>query len=276
MLGKLTKFEFKATARIFIPLYLAVCGALLFSKGFEFIYSLFWDYTFSEAFEAVWDFVYGFMFAVYVVSIILAIFLTLFIVLQRFYKNLFGDEGYLMHTLPVSAKSHILSKLIVAGVWTLASVIVIWVAISLYVNGMDFFKDCVDFFTEMPERAAEHKAKLGGNYYLFNIFAIINVLLLIPLVILGFYFSIALGGRILPKHRIGGSFIGFVAVSVMVQVYISILIAIVNSSWGTSAIEFIEKSEILPFLLLLSFQLIPGLIFFFATSHILSKKLNLE
>lgn len=276
MLGKLTKFEFKATARIFVPLYLAVCVTLLFAKGFMLLNdSKIWEQVTNNTVIAASEVMLVLTFFLYGVSIAVAIFLTLFIVLQRFYKNLFGDEGYLMHTLPVSAKSHILSKLIVASVWTLASIIVIWLAISLYADGVGFLKDCAEFFTEMPERAADHKAKTGGNYYIDSIIMTVYSLLFIPLLILGLYFSIALGGIILPKHKIGGSFIGFVVVSVMAQVYISILLMLDNSI-ANSGTDIFDKYRFLADLTIILIVLIPGSIFFFPTSHIMTKKLNIE
>ena len=35
----------------------------------------------------------------------------------RFYRNLYTDEGYLMHTLPVTPRQLILAKLLVAALW---------------------------------------------------------------------------------------------------------------------------------------------------------------
>ena len=50
----------------------------------------------------------------YVVLIISISAITLIIMVQRFYKNLLGDEGYLMFTLPVKTWQNVLNKLIFA------------------------------------------------------------------------------------------------------------------------------------------------------------------
>lgn len=42
---------------------------------------------------------------------------TVVVIVYRFYKNLLGSEGYLMHTLPVTVHQLIWSKLIAAVVW---------------------------------------------------------------------------------------------------------------------------------------------------------------
>ena len=55
-------------------------------------------------------------------SVIFAIAVLCFVsTVQRFYKNLLGREGYLMHTLPVTETQLILSKLITSMVWVLCS-----------------------------------------------------------------------------------------------------------------------------------------------------------
>lgn len=92
MLGKLTKYEFKATCRFFLPLY----GALLLLAAMSRLSQ--WIMTYNEIgllhyFSNIFTLVY--------VLVAVAIFaLTLIVMIQRFYKNLLGDEGYLMFTLP--------------------------------------------------------------------------------------------------------------------------------------------------------------------------------
>ena len=46
----------------------------------------------------------------------------LIIQIQRFSKNLLGDEGYLMFTLPASVSQHITAKLVVAVLLDVLSV----------------------------------------------------------------------------------------------------------------------------------------------------------
>ncbi len=47
--------------------------------------------------------------------------LTVVSIIQRFYKNLLGDEGFLMFTLPVSSTTLLGSKMLAAMLWTIAS-----------------------------------------------------------------------------------------------------------------------------------------------------------
>ena len=95
MLGKLMKYEIKATGRTLIPLYIALLAFAIINK-------IFIGTGLSDKLEGFGSipfilsiFGYGFtMAAVFIV--------TFFVIIQRFYKNLLGDEGYLMNTLPVT------------------------------------------------------------------------------------------------------------------------------------------------------------------------------
>ena len=55
----------------------------------------------------------------YVLIVIAASVMTQVLMIQRYYKNLFTDEGYLTNVLPVSATDHILSKMLVFGAWSI-------------------------------------------------------------------------------------------------------------------------------------------------------------
>ncbi len=115
MLRKLMKYEFKATGRIMLPLY----GALL---GFSIINKIFIGTNMAEV---NMDFLGGIPAIItmigYFVTMVAVFVGTLFITVQRFYKNLFGDEGYLMNTIPVKSSQNIVNKLVVSMVWTIIS-----------------------------------------------------------------------------------------------------------------------------------------------------------
>lgn len=58
-----------------------------------------------------------FYFALYVITIFSMVMIVRFFFFHRYYKNLFTDQGYLMHTLPATSTELINAKLIVAVVW---------------------------------------------------------------------------------------------------------------------------------------------------------------
>ena len=112
MLSKLLKHEFRATGRVMLPIYAAVLAlAVLANLSIRFIQNT------GSAFLRI---LFGLLIAAFVVSIIAAVIMTLVMMITRFYRNLLKDEGYLMHTLPVSVHGLVWSKLIVSFVWSLS------------------------------------------------------------------------------------------------------------------------------------------------------------
>ena len=59
---------------------------------------------------------------------------TAVILIQRFYKNLLGSEGYLMFTLPVTVTQHLLSKTIIAVVMIALSGIAAFLSIGIFAD----------------------------------------------------------------------------------------------------------------------------------------------
>ena len=115
MLKKLLKYEFKATARTYGGMYLALLAASVLFGG-----SLWrWNSTISDAFSTL----VGLLSLVYTAVIIGTVVVTIMTIVQRFYRNLLGREGYLMYTLPVTETQLVTSKLISSTVWSLCSIL---------------------------------------------------------------------------------------------------------------------------------------------------------
>lgn len=126
MLKQLLKYEFKATKSLYFGLYLALALlSVVLGVTFRQEHVLAHSTSFQNL-EVILMIVY--------VSVILAIAVLCFVsTVQRFYKNLLGREGYLMHTLPVTETQLILSKLITSMVWVLCSGLVGIVCITVMV-----------------------------------------------------------------------------------------------------------------------------------------------
>lgn len=126
MLKQLLKYEFKATKSLYFGLYLALALlSVVLGLTFRQETALAENTNFQNV-EIILLIVY--------LSVILAIAALCFVsTIQRFYKNLLGREGYLMHTLPVNETQLILSKLFSSMVWVLCSGLVGVVCITAMV-----------------------------------------------------------------------------------------------------------------------------------------------
>ena len=136
MLRKLLKHEFRATGRIMLPIYLILLvtavGSNLAGRGMM-------DGR-SEALNILGVLIimaFGF-------AICGALLMAFVLMIQRFYKNLLQDEGYLMFTLPVSVHQHIWSKLIVSAVWFIATVLAIIAASLVVAYQGGFLRELLD------------------------------------------------------------------------------------------------------------------------------------
>ena len=114
MLKQLLKYEFKATKSLYFGLYLALALlSVVLGVSFRQEHALAHSTSFQNL-EVILMVLY--------LSVILAIAVLCFVnTIRRFYQNLLGREGYLMHTLPVTETQLILSKLLTSMVWVLCS-----------------------------------------------------------------------------------------------------------------------------------------------------------
>lgn len=268
MLKNLMKYELQATARIFLPLYALLLLFALVNKAFLSVNSTRLEIPTAISMTAF-------------VSIIVAIVvITLVMTIQRFYKNLLTDEGYLMFTLPVSTHSHIISKLLVASLWNVLSVVISGFAIFIIAATPDSMRE---FSKAMAEFSGLFDM-LGASAYVITIEGVVLMFVVLLESILTIYAAITLG-HLLPKHRVGGALGAYFLIGVAEQIVTSILFnigdrmglfdrfsSIFRDNNITTAITAVQ----LILLALIVFLLVFSAIFYVVTNQILQKKLNLE
>ena len=117
MLKKLLKYEFRATARRYGGLYLALLGvSVLFGLSLR-------GGIYRNVQSNLYDTYVAVMGLVYTAVLIGTVVVTIMTIEQRFCRNLLGREGYLMHTLPVTEVQLVTSKLISSTVWSVCSIL---------------------------------------------------------------------------------------------------------------------------------------------------------
>ena len=259
MLSKLLKYEFKSTGRTFLPIY----GALLITSFLTRLFVFNKDFSnsfFLSLFQVVISSLFGFL-------LMAVCILTLVVSLQRFYKNLLGEEGYLSMTLPVRPWQHILCKSLTSLVWYIFSSIAAILAfvILAYEKGMlgDFFKAIVTLIRRGSLNAQILTA--CGEFFLFAALGILAFTMML-------YASMALG-QLNANKRLLTSFGAFLALNFLVQILMGVL--------GNLAVQWVfpmSSKWALNVALLLSIVVelffLAG--FFAITNYILSRKLNLE
>ena len=264
MLGKLLKYELKATSRVFIPLYIAILVVSIVNG-----LSLNLEILNIQGLATI---------------VLMCLFISLFVItivvtIQRFNKNLLKDEGYLMFTLPVSSKHLVLSKYLTSLIWTFLSFVVAFLSFTIifmiptykYFDFSYFINEFNLLFSNML------------NLNILGQFLKIILLMIISYTIFIFNVYLALSVGQLPifnRFRNVSSFIGFLVINLLISYAQNIVSLFVNdASVNIEAIDAISSvtsivSKGLNIAIVINLIII--LVLFFATTYILDKKLNLE
>lgn len=126
MLGKLIKYEMKATGRILLPIYSAVIIMGIISSLFIRTRP---DFTWNNKFIMLTALI---SIVLFIALIIASLVLSFVISIYRYKQNLLGSEGYLMNTLPVAVWQNIAAKLTSAVIYQLLSIAVSLIAGFLF------------------------------------------------------------------------------------------------------------------------------------------------
>lgn len=208
MLGKLIKHEFRATGRVMLPILAAVLLlAVMANVSIRLMDAV--DSTFLR-------FVFGLVIFLFVIGMIAAAIMTIVIMVSRFYRNLLKDEGYLMHTLPVSVHELIWSKLIVSFVWFVVTFLVIFLVILL-TGLLQSGTNLAELFIYVPSWAEikEALAQFGitpGTLIRLGAEFIVGAILSCVVSCLHFYAAMSLG-HMFSKDKILLSIVFFVAIN---------------------------------------------------------------
>lgn len=264
MFLKLLKQDFRATARLMLPVYVAAVLLALLSRigpaiqsgrvegGFLYVFTQLTSILFVLA-----------MAAVVIVSFVLMIW--------RFKKNLISDEGYLMFTLPVSTGELIWSKLIVAIAWFFCSAVVAALCIML----VSYKNDMMDLFTNIHvagfSDAQQRTMTLG---------VICSVLVTGVNVCLMFYAAMAVGQSV-RSHKTLMTVVIFFVFYIVVQTLSAFFLSGTMTSVVGSMESLIEQDAAYTVASALmwrtiAFNAVVAAVYYAITHFMLAKKLNLQ
>lgn len=263
MLSKLLKYEVKATGRLFLPLFLSLLVFALITK-------------FTAAFNSQWHAPAIISMGIYNLIMAGMFVMTLIVMIQRFYKNLLCDEGYLMFTLPIKPWQHIVSKLLVSMLWIVSSVVVaiFSVVIIAYKKGM--IAGIVKGFSILMSQL---KGQWSASVSLITFEIFIGILLSLITGILLIYAAIAIG-HLFSKHKMLASFGAFIVFNIIQQIFFMLSVNLLSgvAQYMNIQLTLNNNQEIIKLIFALGIIFIGlfGTAYFALTNFILSKRLNLE
>ena len=272
MLGKLFKYEFSATGRVFLPMYAALLVVSVIARVF---YSLDLD---SDIATALISMLMVMLFtAVWVV--------TLVIMIRRFSGNLLGREGYLMHVLPVDPWEHVLAKTVTSGVWLIAGTVVSTAAFLIMLSLPDILDIGIRELVDGMSDGIDWLRREG----LFGQTVLLAAQLVLLAVISSFEFILSAYaamciGQLANTHRVWASIGAYFGLN-MAQSFITSMLGksgifdvlVVGPSYGypvDNLQTMVNANKSLAMFLLLAVAMCVAL--FFVSSILLKKKLNLQ
>ena len=209
MLGKLIKHEFRATARIMLPVMGAMAAlALLANLSIRGLAGNLSDVPMLKILFTLIIFFFG-------AAVVATVVMSLVIMVSRFYRNLLKDEGYLMFTLPVSVHELIWSKLIVSLVWFLATGLLIFLVMALMALNLSH-TNLEMILKQLPSWSEIigwlDQAGVRGQVITFLVQIVLGTLIGIIALCLHFYGAMALG-HMFSKDKVLLSIVFFVGIS---------------------------------------------------------------
>lgn len=279
MLKKLLKYEFQATARYFLPLYLLIIVLALLTR-----------LTMSITIESnqllknlLVDLPSVLMAFAYDAGLLSIGLVTLLLVVQRFYSNLLGREGYLMFTLPVTPVKLLWSKLLAALVWGAASAAAVIVSLIVLLADQNIFWYMKDFFGALLDLLSR-----GGTPLWMILLLGVAVLLTSALhAYLQIYAAIILGCQA-KKYRILLGIVIYIGISMAEQFLMGVgmtILALVPDfsmsllylfGYQQSTPEAVYSLFNLVLTGLLVFNVVLGTGYYVLTWQMMKKRLNLE
>lgn len=267
MLGKLIGYETKAFGRIMVPLYIAMLSFALFT-------GLSIRIAPGDVLSGLPGVLIGMLYGVLMLAIII---MTCVLSVTRFYKNLLGQEGYLMFSLPTDTATLIASKVISVLIWTGLSTLVAFMAIAisaLGAGGLEPFREILRLL-EIPE-VWQKLSQLSGVLLL----GILMIIAGTTASIIRIYAGIAIGHQF-SDHRILFSIVALIAFNFIETILSSLMNAIGFYSGLLESLSKMFEADSIQAICAaqagaIGFTLFQVAVFGILTWVLLDRKLNLE
>lgn len=283
MLGKLMKYDLRSGIRTFSLIWigLALLGAI---NGLTIRFVLAGDTQ-----SGLVSFVFGVLPMILLVALYVAmgIFVLVFII-DRFYKGLLGNEGYLMFTLPVTSTAHIASKALTSMIFSVASAIVALLSgvLLMAVLTPPNFSDVAQAFQEAGRYLRVNPLPAGTGWVVAEF--IVYTLIAAAVSILQIYTAISIG-HLGKKNRGWFALLAYVGISIAFSIIMNGCMSLLQSDafpnvllnwefclddtgWHVQGVGMMASAIGIG----IGLELLKGTGFFFATRAILDKRLNLE
>lgn len=264
MFGKLLKYDFRSMWKQFAFIWPAALVLAVVNR-----------FTLNglDSSSSVGETTAGVAMLVYV-AILMAMFIVAVIfTIQRFYKGLLGDEGYLMHTLPVKPWQLVASKLICAVVTTAANVAVAILSMLLIIPwSKEDVQEVLQAFRYLFSHWNIQATEMTVAVLEFALCTLVSL----AVGYLHLYLAMALG-HLFNKNRAAMSVAAFIALQVIVSILGNMLLPPINELISPLVHNFQGLEGFHAAMWFgIAIELAASAVYFAGTNYILHHRLNLE
>lgn len=273
MVRKLIRYDFQSYFRLLFPVQLIILGIALLNRIIQFF-----EPPTGAPDIAASAYQAGFVatLVLYIVSIIVCFVMTVIVGIVRFYQGMYTNEGYLMHTLPVTPTQHIIAKLLTSVIFFLGSALAAFLSFMIITAGqvnIEVFKAFFYFMNRYIQSAG-----FDGVLYIFEILLLLCVSLFH--IFIKFYFCLSVG-QLAKRKKILLAFGVFFGIYAAKQIIGTVLIVTMTLSRNLISLisDWLSAYGALAMHIVIWISIViysaAALVYFFMTRHIMSKKLNL-
>ncbi len=274
MLGKLIKHEWKSTYK---PgcLMLGAVALITFFGWLAFQTPMWQKMSSGGSFE--WLDLFGiFTLIMYVVMLVVVNYGILIYVGVHFYRTMYTDEGYLLHTLPVTKHEILFSKVLVGSLWMLFVVVSIW--FSVFLLGLSMVSavlpdqySLIEFWGEFQYEMWDVLRLMGVEEdALFLLTLLIS--LLTPFVSVTTLFGAISIGQLSSKYRVLMAIVAYVGILVGESLISSVIRSILTFSRISGMGNYLSRTANFDFLM----KLMVAVGLYFISWHVINNKLNMN
>lgn len=142
MLGKVLKYDVKNIGRQMVPIHILLGVCVLVSRLLSVLGNQFPNNNVIESMVSGSTVV---SFCGIAISMIMLVVISI----EYYQKNLFQDQGYLMHTLPVKAETLLNSKLLAVLCWSIITVAMAYIYVSVILGDFLWGKDGMEYLVNI-------------------------------------------------------------------------------------------------------------------------------
>lgn len=277
MFGKLMKYELRYLIRVFGPMWaivvsLCVLTRLTLKPNMD-------GMMYVEGTEAI---VPAIIVMLTIFAIVTMMIVAMVVLIQRFYKGMYGDEGYLMFTLPVTTGCLIHSKALSAFLMMVTTMLVTYVGILIMISYPHLWFDSDALGMTLPQLwdlfmdVMEANGMTAPKLVIIAFWAVLVSLLTVAQGIYLLYLAISIG-QLWKKHPVAGAIIAYYIITLIINALIggfgmtnpgNLLESIAgNMEYGAALTTLMIATTV--------YNLILIVISFIGTKLILDKKLNI-